>query len=325
MAISSARRRHRNGAGSMPRLISMDVLHTIISSFGLDLVSFLGSGGFGRTFRVRSPDGFEMAMKVVPLEEAVGAIELRSLDIIKNVRHPNLLPTIRTWQIDGNLFILMELASGTLADLQKECVRSGVAGLQPIEAAEYMMDAAKGLDYLNANGIHHQDIKPENLLLVGGCVKVADFGLVHFLQHTQSNFNGGMTIPYAPPEFFDNQITKWSDQYQLAISYCHIRGGRLPFTGNVAKIINGHLHEQPDLTMIQPAERPAVAKALAKKPMDRWPNCRAFAEQLRKSLPDEDGPTPFPAPFWPPPCGLQSAMTTRVIRTPNELDFSSSV
>jgi serine/threonine protein kinase len=273
----------------------MDVLRTIILSFGFELVSFLGRGGFGRTFRVRSPDEFEMAMKVVPLEETVGAMELRSLDIIKNVRHPNLLPTIRTWQVDGNLFILMELASGTLADLQKERVRSGVPGLQPVEAAEYLMDAAKGLDYLNAKGIHHQDIKPENLLLVGGCVKVADFGLVHFLQHTQSHFNGGMTIPYAPPEFFENRITKWSDQYQLAISYCKIRGGRLPFIGNVAKVINGHLNELPDLTMILPAERPAVAKALAKKPMDRWPNCRTFAEQLRKSLSDEDGLAPFPS------------------------------
>ena len=314
MSISSSRRMDGVGVVRVPRPAPNEVLQIITNYIGYEYISFLGGGGFGRTYRVRSPDGFEMALKVVPLDEPAGATELRSLNIIRNVRHPNLLPIVRTWQIEGHLAILMELASGTLSDRYMVHRRSGLAGVPAIEATEYMLDAAKGLDYLNANGIQHQDIKPENLLLVGGCVKVADFGLLHFLQHTLSNFSGGMTIAYAPPEYFKGRITKWSDQYQLGVTYCYLRGGRVPFVGNVAELINGHINDLPDLTMLHPSERPSVERALAKVPADRWPNCRTFAEELRRSLPGDGGDTgPGPVPGGP-----RGGMTTQIVDNPDD-------
>ena len=52
----------------------------------------------------------------------------------------------------------------------------------------------------------------------------------------------------------------------------------------------GHLYETPDLTMLPDAERPAVARALAKDPHDRWPSCREFVEALATGGPT----TPYP-------------------------------
>lgn len=48
-------------------------------------------------------------------------------------------------------------------------------------------------------------------------------------------------------------------------------------------MVAGHLHKEPDLTMLPEEERPAVARALAKNPEDRWPDCRAFVEAIGKA------------------------------------------
>jgi hypothetical protein len=89
-----------------------------------------------------------------------------------------------------------------------------------------------------------------------------------------------MTMAYAAPEFFQGQTSNHSDQYSLAVTYCQLRGGRLPFAGTPAQIVAGHLQQPPDLSMLPEAEQPAVARALAKNPAERWPNCRAFVQAL---------------------------------------------
>lgn len=40
----------------------------------------------------------------------------------------------------------------------------------------------RGLQHMHAKGIMHRDMKPENLLVSGDCVKIADFGLARELK-----------------------------------------------------------------------------------------------------------------------------------------------
>ena len=94
-----------------------------------------------------------------------------------------------------------------------------------------------------------------------------------------------MTPAYAPPEFFQGQVTPYSDQYSLAISYCQLRTGRLPFQGNPMQVMAGHLTQPPDLTIVPEREREIVGRAVAKQPCDRWPSCRAFVNELSESSP----------------------------------------
>src|SRR5262249_32860164 len=118
------------------------------------------------------------------------------------------------------------------------------------------------------------------LLLLGGTVKVADFGLARVLEGVAASHSGALTPAYAAPEFFEGRTTPWSDQYSLAVTFCHLRGSRLPFTGNHAALMAAHLSKKPDLTMLPEDEQPAVARALAKNPSDRWPSCQAFVNAL---------------------------------------------
>lgn len=268
---------------------------------GFQLLMRLGQGGFGEVWKAAAPGGFQVALKIVPLTGVVGETELQSLDIVKAIRHPNLLATFGSWKRDNYLVIAMELADNTLMDRFNQCFKEGMPGIPREELLEYLDEAAKGIDYLNEPrhtiggnekvGIQHRDIKPQNILLVGNGVKVADFGLVRFLESSVTGHTGKLTPSFAAPEFFKGMTSNRSDQYSLAISYCVLRGGRLPFEGTAADLLVGHLMKEPDLSMIPIAEQPIIARALAKDPENRWPSCRAVVDALNESATSPAEPT----------------------------------
>jgi WD40 repeat protein len=260
---------------------------------GYQLLTRLGKGGCGEVWKAIGPGGFHLALKLVPLGGKADPAELRALELIRDIRHPHLLCLFGAWQSGDYLVIAMELAEETLLDRYHQCVAEGLPGIPAPEIHELFWQAAQGIDYLNeprhrlagkeSVGIQHRDIKPQNLLRVGGNIKVADFGLARVLEWTAASHSGSMTPAYAAPEFFKRQTFSQSDQYSLAVAYCQVRGGRLPFTGTPEAIMAGHLRESPDLTMVPENERPIVARALAKQPRDRWPSCRAFVMALRQA------------------------------------------
>jgi WD40 repeat protein/serine/threonine protein kinase len=282
---------------------------------GFTLVTRLGRGGFGEVWQAVGPGGFQVAMKFIRLEESAGTVELRSLELTKQVKHPNLLAQFGAWERDGYLIIAMELGNGTLYEQLKAAVKSGKPGLPREQLLEYMREAAKAIDYLNGLNIQHRDIKPQNLLLVGNGVKVADFGLAKVLEHSVGAASGSMTPAYAAPEFFNGQATRWSDQYCLAMTYYQLRCNALPFTGNAAQIVAGHLTRPPDLSLLPPEERPILERALSKQPQSRWPNCLTFVEALQSVTPTQPGSYLRPTAF-PPQAGISTTSEMSHARTP---------
>ena len=157
-----------------------------------------------------------------------------------------------------------------------------------------MADTAEALDFLSQrHQLLHLDIKPENLLILGDHIKVADFGLVKELaERTQNSLVSGMTPTYAAPEMFDDDPTAQSDQYSLAIVYQEMLVGTLPFPGGTAaQLAKQHTQAEPQLQSLPAADRPVIARALAKKPAERFPSCRAFVEALQHGA-----QRPLPAP-----------------------------
>jgi serine/threonine protein kinase len=261
---------------------------------GYRLLVRLGKGGFGEVWKALGPGEVELALKFVRLGSGASSAELQALHVIKNIRHVNLLALFGAWHQGGWLIIAMELADRSLWDRYQEAVQQGLKCLPPRELLRYARDVAALLDYLNKPrhflggpnpvGIQHCDIKPQNLLLLGTGIKVGDFGLVRILERFLAPHEGGWTLSYAAPEFFQGHASRHSDQYSLAMTYCHLRGGRLPFTGRATEIMDGHVNRPPDLAMLPPEERPTVARALAKSPQQRWPNCRTFIRALAESV-----------------------------------------
>jgi formylglycine-generating enzyme required for sulfatase activity len=251
------------------------------------LVEKLGEGGFGQVWRARDDAAFEVALKFLRIDARTDATELRGVDVMRNVRHSNILPMFRTWRIGGWFVLAMELAEKTLHQRLMEVEKAGHAGIPGQELLEYLLEAAKGLDYLHGLNIQHRDIKPQNLVLVGGSVKVADFGMAKLLEYSMASNSGSLTPSFAAPEQFQGLTSPHSDQYSLAVTYCQLRTGRLPFLGSQHEVVWGHMQGEPNLGMLPEAERPVLARALAKNPDQRWRSCREFVAALAAAVPTE--------------------------------------
>lgn len=250
----------------------------------------LGRGGHGEVWRARGPGDFRVALKFVPLDRPAAQSELRALDIMRQLRHPHLLATFGAWQRDGFLITAMELADGTLQHRFREAAQAGPPGIPRPELLRHMQQAAQGIDYLNRQGsVQHRDIKPQNLMLVGGCVKVGDFGIARIVGGRETGHTGRMSVAFAPPEFFEGRTAATSDQYSLAITYCYLRSGRLPFRGTDMQILRGHLRGRADLSMLPACERPVLRRALARIPGQRWPDCVTFIAALARAASDGTG------------------------------------
>ena len=144
-------------------------------------------GGAGEVWAAEAPGGLRVAMKIVRLTGPLGRREMINLRILRSIRHPNLLAYFGAWQTDGRLIIGMELADRSLWDRFAEARRQGLAGIPFSELLEVLFETAKVIDFLNEPrheldgrsdvAIQHRDIKPQNIMLIGQGVKVADFGL----------------------------------------------------------------------------------------------------------------------------------------------------
>ncbi len=249
----------------------------------------IGAGGYGEVWKADAPGGLVKAVKFVYgcLEGERASRELKALSRIKDVRHPFLLSLERIEVIEGQLVIVTELADASLMNRFEQCVADGAPGIPREELLVYLSDAADALDFMRQSfSLQHLDIKPENLLILSGRVKVADFGLVKDVEDTSVSLVGGLTPVYAAPEVFSGHPSLHSDQYSLAIVYQELLTGVLPFSGrNHAQLISQHQRSSPRLAPLPPDDRPIIARALSKNPDDRFPSCRDLIDRLRAGYP----------------------------------------
>jgi serine/threonine protein kinase len=259
---------------------------------GYRLLELLGQGGLGEVWKCEAPGGLIKALKIVRGGADIDLVgsgadrEFQALQRVKALRHPFLLSLERIEIVEDQLVLVMELADGSLADRLAEHRAAGRAGIPRRELLGYLRETAEVLDLMSReHGLQHLDVKPRNLLLVGGHVKVADFGLVSSLALLAENERAArlesLTPLYASPECFCGRITPFSDQYSLAITYHELLTGALPFEGaSYFQLALQHADAEPDLRRLPEADQPILARALAKNPAARFPSCSDFVKAL---------------------------------------------
>ncbi len=271
--------------------MALRIEHQIEPIAGYKLLDRLGSGGFGEVWRAEAPGGIFKAIKIIHgnLDDRetdayrFAEQELKSLKRVKQVRHPYLLALDRYDIVNGRLMIVMELADCNLWDRFRQCRKLGHQGIPRPELMQYMAESAEVLDLMNDQfQLQHLDIKPQNLFLLYNHVKVADFGQVKDLEGMVASVTGGITPVYAAPETFDGFVSRFCDQYSLACVYQELLTGHRPFDGtSMQQLLMQHLQMPPNLSPSPPSDRPALARALSKRPEDRFPNITALVNALR--------------------------------------------
>jgi serine/threonine protein kinase len=261
---------------------------------GYRLKQLLGRGGFAEVWEATKDDGSTLALKFMPCGDSLAAAkEIRAIRSISSLEHPNLIRIEQIWTGLGYIVIAMELAEGSLLDLLEAYYAEFNSPIPAEQVCLYLSQVADALDFLNSRqhllegrrvSFQHCDIKPSNLLLFGETVKVSDYGLASPTSSTLKFHRRAGTLDYAAPEIFQGRLSEWTDQYALGVSYCLLRGGRLPFTDTPPKFEREYVRPAPDLTMLGERERPILARCLSPIPQNRWPTCGEFISELAKVL-----------------------------------------
>lgn len=269
------------------------VLQTGAEPFpGYRLKNLLGRGGYAEVWEATTGDGSSVALKFSRCDDAnCASNEIRAIQQVKAIRHPYLINIHQVWTAPGYVVFAMELAEGSLMDLLYAHYEEYGGPLQPDDVCVYLGQAAEAIDYLNSQvhvvdgkrvSIQHGDIKPSNILLFGDTVKLADFGLSVTMSSNRLNRRPFGTVHFAASEVFQGFLTSQSDQFALAVSYCLLRGGRLPFNDSPPSFRVPYTRPDPDLTMLPENERPIIARALSSNPSFRWPSCQTMLGALTR-------------------------------------------
>jgi serine/threonine-protein kinase len=237
-------------------------------------------------------------------ERFVARFRREALAVAKLI-HPNIVQVYDTGIDEGRHYIVMEYVEG----------RSGAQILQrqgPVSAetaAEAGIQACAGLDYAHRRGIIHRDVKPGNLMVVGGpvgggamTVKLTDFGIARALAQTRITQVGSVvgTAAYlAPEQVRGEEATPATDVYALGVVLYQFLTGRLPYEGSsLAELAVRQQNERPLPPSTYNDEVPeslggAVLRALEGDTSRRYAGADELAGGLQLGLEGEDVTLPF--------------------------------
>jgi ABC-type oligopeptide transport system substrate-binding subunit len=274
---------------------------------GYRIESLLGQGGMGVVYLVEHLGlGRKVALKVLPPQLAGDARFrerfVRESRLAASLDHPNVIPIYEAGEADGRLFLAMRYVEGT--DLST--LISSEGRLEPGRAIRILRQVAGALDAAHARGLVHRDVKPGNVLIArpsgseaGEHVYLTDFGLTKRAASDSGITETGQfvgTFDYAAPEQFEGtKVDERTDVYSLGCVLYECMAGRPPFRReNEAAVLYAHLMEPPPPITAERPDLPegidaVLARAMAKKPEDRYQSAGAMTNEAARALGLEAG------------------------------------
>eukprot|EP00045_Choanoeca_perplexa_P010912 m.113376 g.113376 ORF g.113376 m.113376 type:complete len:865 (-) comp15440_c0_seq1:34-2628(-) len=191
----------------------------IKSADALEQLQLLGTGSYGKVFKVKHKrSGQHYALKILSRQKMVAQNMLAQLEEERRIMgclepHPHIVGLFSSWSHRDDLYLLLELVEGK--DLF-ELVRTQTR-LQGDRAARYLLQIAKGLEYLHRKFIICRDLKLENVLYnsASDTVLITDFGLAKMLSSVESKTQTICgTVQYMAPELlrgepYDLRLDWW--------------------------------------------------------------------------------------------------------------------
>lgn len=259
----------------------------------------LGAGAMGEVYAIRHEltrhrralKLLHASVRMVPdivrrfLDEASAAGRAGNAHLVETF-DAGILPS-------GEPYVVMELLDGETLSAVLE--RQGP--LAVADAAEWVAQAAEGIDAAHRSGIIHRDLKPDNLFLTQRegrpFVKILDFGVSKFATESGSMSQTRAGMMYGSPAYMSPEqltgsvdIDPRTDVFALGVVLFQGLTGKLPFDGPTLEALAVRILAgvptpieslRPDLP---PPLVAVVARALAPQPAHRFPSAGALADAL---------------------------------------------
>jgi len=258
----------------------------------------LGKGGFSIVRKaVNKATRQEVAIKFIDKKMIGNKEELeliqREIDIMKTVRHANVLCLIERFETPERLALVMELVTG--GELFYKIVDNG--SYSENDAKNIVRQLVEGVVYLHNMGIAHRDLKPENLLCTDGepgvnmTIKIADFGLSKVFNDGSVLETSCGTPDYAAPEVlrmegtYDKQVDCWSIGVITYVLLC----GFPPFYGKTQNILFDRILKaeydfpDPEWTAVSANAKDFIKKLLVIDPEERYTAKQSYEHPWLKS------------------------------------------
>jgi tRNA A-37 threonylcarbamoyl transferase component Bud32/tetratricopeptide (TPR) repeat protein len=256
----------------------------------------IGEGGMGRVYRAHDTRLHRrVALKLLRLDAwtepsdsaKVAARFLREARAAAALDHPNAVSVFDVAEVDGQMYIAMELIAG-------KTLRAFVGDDRvPRETKlRWLVDAGRALAAAHERGLVHRDVKPENIMVRDdGVVKVLDFGIAKRLEvdapqgdiatalATQSVTGQVVGTPrYLSPEQVRGEaVDGRSDQFSWGVVAYELMTGGLPWNDQPTglSLLLAILQDTPEPPSKRTPDLPSlvdatILKALAKAPADRF-------------------------------------------------------
>ena len=264
----------------------------------------LGRGAMGVVYEAYDP----MIKRIVALKtirvdqlagenaESVIARFRREAQAAGRLNHPNIVAIYDIGEETGTWYIAMEYVQGReLKDYFEANER-----FSPADIVKIMTQMLDALGYSHRLGVIHRDVKPANVILLpGGGVKVADFGIAHIESSNMTQAGTVMGTPsyMSPEQIMGLPIDGRSDLFSAGVILYQFLTGERPFSGSATATMHKVLEEDPlppsrFNVQIPGAIDAVVRKALAKRPDERYQNADEFATALRAALTSPAQSTP---------------------------------
>lgn len=256
----------------------------------------IGRGAMGAVYLGKDPRiNRAVAVKAIPIENEFEDEELkearlrfyREAESAGRLTHPNIITVYDAGEDKGLAYIAMEYVPGIALKDFTDPNRL----LAPKRALELCATTADALDYAHNQGVIHRDIKPANLLYnpKDGSLKISDFGVARLTDNnrTKTGIVLGTPMYMSPEQLGAEDLTGSSDLFSLGVTLYELLVGEVPFkASNIAVLMTRITSEDPApissrRSGIPPSVDAVLAKALAKKPHDRFSCGAEMAIALR--------------------------------------------
>jgi tetratricopeptide (TPR) repeat protein len=216
---------------------------------------------------------------------------LREARAASALDHPNIGTIHEIAEHDGSAFIVMALYEG---ETLRDRIRRGALSIA--QTQQILGELIAGLEAAHAAGIVHRDVKPSNVILTGGPLKLVDFGLAKPLVAGSSDTLSAPgelvgTVAYMAPEQLEGgRVDRAADIWAVGVVAYEMLAGEPPFTGPAHLLPTRILHDEPAPLRSRRPDVPArldalVHAALQKSPSKRPPSMAALGEVMAHPAP----------------------------------------